>query len=139
MPGPMLTGKVSGIPANLQRARSEHSPSGRARCSLEPFPDSQGRAIINAVYGFCQFSRRKLEGPSPTRTVRQGSSLALPATALTRDERLPAARRGTPGVEPCSSGVHVDAGHHHIVLANTVGTAITVKEVKVRTDTVAQD
>ena len=100
MPGLTLGGQGWDVPANCQRARSERSPPGRARCLLEPFPDSQGRAIINAVYGFCQFSRRKLEGPSPTRTVRQGSSLALPRAASTGTSARPLRDAAFPGLSP---------------------------------------
>ena len=42
------------------------------------------------------------------------------------------------GVESCSSGARVDAVHH-TMLTNTVGAANIVKEVKIGTDTEAQD
>jgi len=42
------------------------------------------------------------------------------------------------GVEPCSSGVHVDAGHH-TKLAPVVSIANIVQEVKTGTDTATQD
>lgn len=42
------------------------------------------------------------------------------------------------GVESCSSGVHIDAGHH-TTLAPVVSIANIVKEVKTGSDTVTQD
>ena len=67
-----------------------------------------------------------IEPRSPRDGLNQGQA---PARCVTRH----------PGVESCSSGVHVDAGHHHTTLANTVGAANIVQEVTVGTNTADSD
>ena len=87
---------------------------GAARCLQNPFPAMVARAIINAVYGFFQSfppeSWRVRPRPGPA--ARDRASLSrrwfqrgqAPTRCVTRHS----------GVEPCSSGVHVDAGHHDV-------------------------
>ena len=121
-PGRTLGGQGWEVPANFQRTPGKRSPPVRARCLLELFPDSVERAIIIAVYGFCQFSRRKLEGTSPTRTVRQGSSHALPVTASTGTSGCPLRDAELPGLSPAPPALasmrerhphRAGAGHRH--------------------------
>ena len=73
-------GDASGTEWPFLRLQSEHFAPDGLIAALCPFPETAGWAILNVLSGFYQcFQPRKLEGPSPTRFVRQGSSPALPA------------------------------------------------------------
>ena len=71
---------AGGTDIRMLRLWSEHFAPDGLIAALCPFPKSAGWAILNALSSFYQcFQPRKLEGPSPTRFVRLGSSPALPA------------------------------------------------------------
>ena len=91
---------------------------------------------------FSSLSRQKAGGsrPRPGPTARDRASLSrrwfqrgqAPTRCVTRHS----------GVEPCSSGVHVDAGHHTTlapVVSRVVSVANIVQEVKTGTNTATQD
>ncbi len=97
--------------ASGQQAPGKRSPAGRARRLLNPFPGVIARAIINAVYGFSSLSRLKAGGSVPDPDRLPGIEPRSPRVGFNKDKRHPL-RDADHGVEPCSSGVHVDAGHH---------------------------
>ena len=69
---------------------------------------------------------------SPTRTVRQGSSLALPALVPTGTSAHPL-RDAVPRGRALLPKVHINAGHH-TTLAPVVGIANIVQEVRTGTN-----
>ena len=94
-----------------QQAPGKRSPAGRARRLQNPFPGVIARAIINAVHGFSSLSRTKAGGSVPDPDRSPGIEPRSPRDGFNGDKRHPL-RDADHGVEPCSSGVHVDAGHH---------------------------
>ena len=101
----------SELPASAEQARSKRSPAGRARRLQNPFPGVIARAIINAVHGFSSLSRTKAGGSFPDPDRSPGIEHRSPGEGFNEDKRHPL-RDAAHGVEPRSSGVHVDAGHH---------------------------
>ena len=97
--------------ASGQQALSKRSPAGRTRRLLNPFPATRAPAIINAVYGFSSLSRTKAGGSVPDPDRSPGIEPRSPRVGFNGDQRHPL-RDADHGVEPRSSGVHVDAGHH---------------------------
>ena len=81
---------------------------------------------------FPAFPDRKLAGPSPTRDRSPGIEPRSPCDGFNEDKRHPL-RDADRGVEPCSSGVHVDAGHQTTLTPfrkAVVSIANIVQEVK---------
>ena len=118
--------------ASGQQARSKRSPAGRARRLLNPFPGVIARAIINAVYGFSSLSRPKAGGSVPDPDRSPGIEPCSPRDGSNGDKRHPL-RDADHGVEPRSSGVHVDAGHQTMLAPfrkAVVGIANIAQEVK---------
>ena len=97
--------------ASSQQAPSKRLATRMNRRLQNPFPGVQARAIINAVYGFSSLSRTKAGGSVPDPDRLPGIEPCSPRHGLNRDQRHPL-RDADHGVEPRSSGVHVDAGHH---------------------------
>ena len=125
------------MPANRQLARGKRLAAGCSRRLQNPFPATGTRAIINAVYGFFQSfppeSWRVYPRPGPFARDR-----ALLSPRRTQQGQAPTrCVMRCSGVEPCPSGIHIDAGHH-AMLAPFVSIANIVQEVKAGTDTVTQ-
>ena len=110
----------------------------QSRRLQNPFPAVSARAIINAVYGFFQSfpteSWRVCPRPGPFAWDRASLSPhwfqrgQAPARCVTRHS----------GVESCSPGSHVDAGHH-TALAPVVSIANIVQGVKTGTNAADSD
>jgi len=103
--------------ASGQQARSKRLAARMTRRLQNPFPATGVRAIINAVHGFSSLSRTKAGGSVPDPDRLTGIEPRSPRVGFNGDQRHPL-RGADHGVEPRSSGVHVDAGHH---LALAVG------------------
>ena len=130
-----ILGNTSELPASTERAFTVGAgqvlavtvpcggSGGDNQCSLRflpVFPQKAGGSVPDPDRS------PGIEPRSPRDGLNQGQA---PARCVTRHS----------GVESCSSGARVDAGQHHTMLANTVGTAKIVKEVKVRTNTADPD
>ncbi len=134
----VASGGAGGTDVGSVLFKSEHFARSGLITPSRPFTSSGGGVILNALSGFFQcFRPRKLEGPSTTRTVVQGSSPALPGTFHQGISARPLrdAEPGSSPAPPASTSMRCT----NVMLSNTVGIANIVHEVKTGTNTETQD
>ncbi len=129
-----MSGYTSELPASVERAIT----AGEGQVLAGTVPCDRSAGDNQCSLRFLPVFPQKAGGSVPDPDRSPGIEPRSPRDVLNQGQAPARCVMRHSGVEPCSSGSHVDAVHH-TMLANTVGTANIVQEVKIRTNTATQD